>query len=922
MYCEQIGNWSRTAYYNSISLPCPIELNMTGRMYKRCQGTINKPEWGMTNMSDCKVYIKNTPTVNETPKYDNIDEIINSESENVNNEVPVVVVNNYTTNEFVVDTNEKETEIIELKDVYSVDTNNMNNKEKDEVIVENKIMKKKSEIIISPVREELSSITLFRNIEESIIENLNIIVNSRMKPAKRSLKEIDEYNNSDNDENSNKNIIFNVGKCGIFDSINNSLISNITINIKDVSVLNCSGYGGIFANEIRNSKIYNVIINMENIPLIVDLSYTNIFGFLSGYIENSTIENCRVIGSRISIISEKANNDDDKIMSSLIGESINSDILFSYIDFDEIQIINNMNEKSKKSSFIFGGLVGRYVNTIEGNYIINSSFVLVRNSFLISQLYSDTKIRMIYGGLIGEEVSNTNNTIMIYCCWNKIVSYGLDYESKENSKFGGFIGYRDNNNSYSEIIIRFSYVRIMVVNQLIGSNFDIGVFFGFEEDEENIEIENNYGYVQKPFSTKDLHETYLSEYGENSKQSKRVVIEESENENILFGDGVKMNKCKSNNCEMELEKMGYRKSAYLNIYTNPSPCETKKGLDDIFGEYLRRKILLSPTSKLYSLSIEKILLKENRNNFNCPLKCSENGRCNGNICLCDPYYTGVTCSLRICKYGESLSGFISECSNQGECDRLTGKCKCFAGYEGSECQRTKCPNNCNGHGICVSDYRNKKVSKCECDKEYEGYDCSYRKCPKGLTVKDDCEDSPYHTEIFTFNKTISSSNNNGDNIIYVMYKDFYEKIWFTLGFKYNEKNEWMKYLNSLPCGVISIEEIEIEEIKSSASSPAWITTIVRIPYTQHQSGKQYSMKIIGSKEIENMNEFDIPYFHGLIKRNDLLDTATSVDIKYSSETPSTSLECSGNGVCNRKNGLCECFEGYYGISCSLNAEIV
>merc|ERR1711964_783454 len=43
-----------------------------------------------------------------------------------------------------------------------------------------------------------------------------------------------------------------------------------------------------------------------------------------------------------------------------------------------------------------------------------------------------------------------------------------------------------------------------------------------------------------------------------------------------------------------------------------------------------------------------------------------------------------------------------ECSDGGICDSSTGECRCFAGYEGSACQRTKCPNECSGHGSCRS----------------------------------------------------------------------------------------------------------------------------------------------------------------------------------------------------------------------------
>lgn len=88
--------------------------------------------------------------------------------------------------------------------------------------------------------------------------------------------------------------------------------------------------------------------------------------------------------------------------------------------------------------------------------------------------------------------------------------------------------------------------------------------------------------------------------------------------------------------------------------------------------------------------------------------------------------------------------FYAECSNRGLCDRSTGECVCFTGYEGTACNRTACPNSCSGHGVCnsiremqpnsdstVGDYMLWDADKtygCTCDPEYFGNDCSKRRC--------------------------------------------------------------------------------------------------------------------------------------------------------------------------------------------------
>jgi len=157
---------------------------------------------------------------------------------------------------------------------------------------------------------------------------------------------------------------------------------------------------------------------------------------------------------------------------------------------------------------------------------------------------------------------------------------------------------------------------------------------------------------------------------------------------------------------------------------------------------------------------------------------------------CSNGYTGNTCTERVCAYGlsSSTSGFIldgdavhtpsawtwgssghsggahsyTECSSQGICDRVTGECACFAGYQGKGCRRTTCPNDCSGHGRCLSNrvintqyvgtpsgdeaaasfgsqfWDADKTMQCACDRGYTGHDCSDRICPHGDDVLTSC----------------------------------------------------------------------------------------------------------------------------------------------------------------------------------------
>jgi hypothetical protein len=151
----------------------------------------------------------------------------------------------------------------------------------------------------------------------------------------------------------------------------------------------------------------------------------------------------------------------------------------------------------------------------------------------------------------------------------------------------------------------------------------------------------------------------------------------------------------------------------------------------------------------------------------CPNGCSGHGSCGANDkCTCytrpnsDPAWTEHDCSLRTCPKGVAwVAPAVGlndahpsvECSNKGICDRKSGECQCFDNYEGMACERTVCPNDCSGRGVCLTEIiLAKKAASgfsayagvwdadkhvgCLCDAGFRGPDCSLQECPSGSDI--------------------------------------------------------------------------------------------------------------------------------------------------------------------------------------------
>ena len=158
--------------------------------------------------------------------------------------------------------------------------------------------------------------------------------------------------------------------------------------------------------------------------------------------------------------------------------------------------------------------------------------------------------------------------------------------------------------------------------------------------------------------------------------------------------------------------------------------------------------------------------RRHRNGGLCENHCSNHGTCEKNSnCKCftgldgEAEWTGPDCSLRTCPRDFAWVGDVInsnnlhpwvECSNKGSCDRKSGTCKCFAGYDGVACQRSTCPDNCNDRGTCWPEkhlatkasrtyntpWDSMKHVGCFCDAGYRGPACELQECPSGTDPLD------------------------------------------------------------------------------------------------------------------------------------------------------------------------------------------
>lgn len=379
----------------------------------------------------------------------------------------------------------------------------------------------------------------------------------------------------------------------------------------------------------------------------------------------------------------------------------------------------------------------------------------------------------------------------------------------------------------------------------------------------------------------------------------------------------------------------------------------------------------------------------------CPNACSGHGTCGTkDKCTCYPNWQAADCSERTCPFGlsfvdtpqgdlnhdgtvnmvnhgvsviwntkktweqfpgsyntpyiaaEQEAHFYSECSNKGLCDRESGECQCFDGYEGSSCQRTVCPNGCSGHGVCrtvaeiatgklnehvlsrVADQEVKtgvatsftynlwdhdKNQGCVCDPGYTAPDCSRRECPRGddpITHQNkNCAGAACTNEVQTL--TINPTTASASQEFKFGFKDWTGKTWYTdVVTAYGSGHASFNAANNAAAFDTALEAIpnSVFEAVTHTVSTSGNGIIMTITFTTNP----------GDINLLTLHCMDAGSTNFGSCGGDF-DVAAEFATAQSTAGNKEEVTCSNRGLCDYETGLCGCFKGYYGDDCSLQS---
>lgn len=314
----------------------------------------------------------------------------------------------------------------------------------------------------------------------------------------------------------------------------------------------------------------------------------------------------------------------------------------------------------------------------------------------------------------------------------------------------------------------------------------------------------------------------------------------------------------------------------------------------------------------------------------CPgiIACSGHGECDSETisCTCRAGWQAADCSERVCPKGKSWFQMPTaddrshltetECSDMGICDRTTGMCTCFPGFEGENCNIMSCPganSPCNGRGTCLTmsqlarlallpqgippipvytygevpndpaTWDAERMKGCHCNTGFTSYDCSKKLCPVG--------DDPDTEGQLDERQRLTCTHKGAGSFNFVFRGETAAAV--TTAATTIEVKAALESLDG-----IGEVKVELEDLSNGVGD--------RIcPPSDYVAAEGEVVQ----------NTFIITFLteHGdLPELTLILSGITSDDLQVKESVIGTkeSIECSGRGICETSLGSCTCFSGY------------
>jgi hypothetical protein len=370
----------------------------------------------------------------------------------------------------------------------------------------------------------------------------------------------------------------------------------------------------------------------------------------------------------------------------------------------------------------------------------------------------------------------------------------------------------------------------------------------------------------------------------------------------------------------------------------------------------------SPTEKMIRATFVLSLIASSVT-ATCDNGCSGHGSCLcDSQCVCQCYdnwgmgqaYDSGDCSDRICPFelawvdtpdALGIRHKYAECAGKGICNRVSGECECFDGYEGKGCQRSSCPNECSGHGTCEYledlhyaavefDYRHyeftqeyktfnyygwdsHKIRACVCDPEYGDADCSKRMCQYGSDMMDQRDDLTrsvrYQTQQIRFQVDTDLDDLNGKTFA-LTFKSKLNETFTTIPIVF-DKTSALNIADDIRDALLALPNNVIDGVTVKCGFEVQGTDIFSANITFDGVSNQGTQHLLTVEDFA-CGDGCYPQLTGI----DLTPATGNVTEWVTADL--NSYECGRRGKCDYDTGLCECFEGFTGPSCGTCTSLI